>query len=174
MLVQVTHSIKSQPAFARNGEISTRGYEIRPHWSTQHLLFNLAFSRCTSRDYNAQPLDTTGDSARIGASVGDRLLAGIEWRIRHNMAARYTLEAVRKLEDVPNGHPVKPAYGVHGIRLQWHPQGKENLALTIAVDNLLDEKYAMHSTVRTYYAGQEVANWESGRNVKLGLDWKIQ
>lgn len=154
-----------------SGDIRTRGYEIRAHWGTPTFLINAAYSHSKSRDYDGQPLDTTGDSARIGASVGDRLLVDVDWQVATAVRLGYSLEAVARLKDVRPGRPEKPGYAVHGLRMNWQPLSREKLTLTLAVDNLFDRRYAAHSSVRAYYAGSEISNWESGRNVKVGVEW---
>lgn len=155
------------------GDITTRGYEIRGHWGTQRLLLSASYSHSKSRDYENLPLDTTGDSARIGASVGDRLTLDAEWKARDDLRLGYTLSAVKRLKDVRPGNPEKPGYAVHNLRLTWTPPGNDQLTINVGIDNLFDKKYAEHTTVLSLLNGEPVASWESGRNVKLGVDWRF-
>lgn len=159
------------------GDITTQGFEIRGHWGTPTLIVNASYSHGKSRDYENQPLDTTDDSARIGASVGDRLMLDTEWKMRDNLSLGYTLTAVKRLKDVRTDttprRPEKPGYTVHNVRLSWMPNGRDDLTINFGIDNLFDKKYAEHTSVRSLLNGQEVASWESGRNVKLGVDWRF-
>jgi hemoglobin/transferrin/lactoferrin receptor protein len=164
----ITDRITNAPA-----DITTRGYEIRAHWGNQALLVSASYSHAKSRDYTNLPLDTTGDSARIGASVGDRLMLDAEWKARADLRLGYTLTAVKRLKDVRPDRPEKPGYAIHGIRLQWTPSSEDALTLNLGVDNLFDKKYAEHTSVLSIVSGEEIASWESGRNIKLGVDWRF-
>ena len=159
------------------GDITTHGYEIRGHWGTPTLLVSASYSHSKSRDYTGQPLDTTDDSARIGASVGDRLTLDAEWKAYDRLSFGYTLSAVKRLKDVrtdvtPN-RPEKPGYGIHSLRLTWQPLSKDDLTVNFGIDNLFDKKYAEHTSVRSLLSGVQQVTWESGRNVKLGVDWRF-
>lgn len=155
------------------GDITTRGYEIRAHWGTPTLLLSASYSHSRSRDYANLPLDTTGDSARIGASVGDRLVVDGEWKVGDRLSLGYTLTAVKRLKDVRPGKREKPGYAVHNLRLTWTPLTGDKLTVNFGIDNLFDKKYAEHTTVLSLLGGEPVVSWESGRNVKLGIDWRF-
>lgn len=160
--------------FIRNasGDVRSKGFEVRAHWGIKDLLTSLSYSHNSFRDYMGLPGDTTGDSARVGTSVGDQFVWDTSWQWQPNWSLGYTLTSVDKLKDVRPGRPEKPAYTTHDIRMQWQPEVmKEAVRVTLAVENLFDEKYARHSAVRVIAAGQEVANWEAGRNLRLGVDW---
>lgn len=153
-------------------DVTSQGYEIRAHWGVQNLLSSLSFSHNRFRDYNGLPGDTSGSSARVGSSVGDKLVWDVSWQWQPNLSLAYTLTAVDKLQDVPPTRPQKPGYSVHDMQLQWQPLiAKDALHLTFAIENILDTRYAQHTAVRTFYNGEQVANWEAGRNLKIALDW---
>jgi len=164
----VTDRITNAP-----GDITTRGYELRGHWGAGSILINASYSHSKIRDYAGLPLDTTGDSARIGASVGDRLVLDVEWQARDTLSLGYSLTAVKRLKDVRPTRPEKPGYAVHNVRLTWMPLSGDDLTVNFGIDNLFDRKYADHTTVLVLSAGEEVANWESGRNVKLGVNLRF-
>lgn len=154
-----------------DGDITSRGYELRGHWGTETLLLSLAYSHNKLRNYDGQPPDTTGSSARVGAATGDRLVLDTSWQFTPQWELGYTLTGVQRLKDVPAGRPQKPGYAVSDAQLRWTPYGEqEKLVVTFAIDNLFDKRYAEHSTVRVYDGTDELASWEAGRNFKLGVD----
>lgn len=158
-----------------DGDVTSRGFDVRAHWGTQSLLMNLAYSHNSFRGYDGLPGDTTGASARMGVSTGDRLVLDTLWQVRPDLSLGYTLTAVERLTDVRPGRPEKPGYVVHDLQLQWQPQAANGqLELTLALENLFDKRYAEHSTVRVINNdGSELASWEAGRNLRLGLDWRF-
>lgn len=158
-----------------DGDVTSRGFDVRAHWGTQSVLLNLAYSHNRFRGYDGLPGDTTGASARVGVSTGDRLVLDSLWQARPDLSLGYTLTAVDRLTDVPPGRPEKPGYVVHDLQMQWQPQAaKGQLELTLALENLFDKRYAEHSTVRVFdNNGSELASWEAGRNLRLGLDWRF-
>ncbi len=158
-----------------DGDVTSRGVDVRAHWGTENLLMNLAYSHNRFRGYDGLPGDTTGASARVGVSTGDRLVLDTLWQARPDLSLGYTLTAVERLTDVRPGRPEKPGYVVHDLQLQWQPQvAKGQLGLTLALENMFDKRYAEHSTVRVVdNSGTELASWEAGRNLRLGLDWRF-
>jgi len=172
----VTDTIFNAP-----GNITSRGFEIRSHWGTQQWLVNATYSHSTVRNYDGQPMDTTGDSARVGVSVGDRLVLDTRWKLSPQWQLGHTFTAVKQLKDVPAGRPEKPGYSVHGLQAVWLPQGNDSLTVTLGVDNLFDKFYAHHATTRVTQAsttatavkGRVYATPEPGRRVKVALDWRF-
>jgi len=172
----VTDSIFNAP-----GDITSRGYEVRSHWGDKQWYVGASYTHSMVRNYDGQPMDTTGDSARVGTSVGDRLIVDTTWQISPAWRLGYTLTAVKRLADLPRGRPRKPGYSVHGVQALWQPWTKDSLTVTVGIDNLLDRRYVQHSTVQvvqasttaTAVAGQTYATPESGRNFKLAVDWRF-
>lgn len=154
------------------GDITSRGYEVRAYWSWEQWAVQLAYNNNDVRNYDGRPMDTTGSSARVGSASGDRLSLDIQWQPNEHWLLGYGLTVAKRLKDVPEGNPQKPGYAVHDLRARWMPYGEnKRVVLTLALDNVFDKRYAEHTTVRRYYMGQEVANWETGRNLKLGVDF---
>jgi len=165
-------SAATDSLYNADGDVTSKGYEVRGHWGARDLLLSLSYSHNRFRDYNGLPGDTTGSSARVGASTGDRWVFDGTWDVKPNVTLGYTLTAVDKLTDVPSGRPDKPGYLVQDIQLLWQPSiAKDDLHITLALENITDERYAEHTTVRTYYNGSELASWESGRNLRVGVEW---
>jgi hemoglobin/transferrin/lactoferrin receptor protein len=165
-------SAETDKIYNADGDVTSKGYEIRSHWGIDDLLLSLTYSHNKFRDYEGLPGDTTGSSARVGASTGDRLVLDGTWQWQPNLSFGYTLTAVERLTDVPDGRPEKPGYATHDVQMQWQPSfAKGDLKLIFAVENIFDKRYAEHTTVRTYDSGEEVASWEPGRNILLGAEW---
>lgn len=164
----VTDRIFNAPA-----PITSRGVELRAHWGSPAWSLSAAYSHSVVRNYDGQPMDTTGDSARVGVSVGDRLSLDARWRASAQWQWGYTWVGVRRLKDVPAGRPEKPGYGVHGIQAIWQPSGKDDLVVTLGIDNIGDKRYAQHATTAIAVKGQTVANPEPGRSFKVAVDWRF-
>jgi hemoglobin/transferrin/lactoferrin receptor protein len=164
---------KTESIFNAPGVIRSRGYQISSHWGVQNLLLDLSYLHSKVSNYDGQPMDTSGDSARVGASSGDRLVVDAQWQVTATISSGYTLTHVRSLKRVPQNRPEKPGYTLHDVRLSWMPYGRqEKFVLFAGIDNLLDKRYAEHTTVRLFQGGgSELATWESGRNVKVGLNY---
>ncbi len=158
-----------------DGDVNSRGVEVSAHWGIQDVLVNLAYSRNHFRGYDGLPGDTTGESARVGVSTGDRLVLDTLWQATTDVSFGYTLTAVDRLTDVRPNRPEKPGYTVHDVQVQWTPRvAKGQLQLTAALENIFDKRYAEHSTVRVLDTnGAELASWEAGRNLRLGVDWRF-
>lgn len=160
--------------------VRSRGYELSGHWGLENVLLSMAYSHNVVRNWDGQPMDTSGNSARVGVSTGDRLVVDANWNFMPAFEAGYTLTAVKRLSDVPVGRPDKPGYAVHNLRLGWSPlANRDTLQVNFVVENLFDKQYADHTTVRTLQAsdtatavaGQQYANWEPGRTFKVSADW---
>lgn len=155
--------------------ITSQGFELLAHWGVETLTFKASYSHNRFRDYDGLPGDTTGGSARVGSSTGDRTVFDALWQFQPNLNVGYTLTAVQRLTDVRAGRPEKPGYGVHDLRMQWLPAfANDNLQLTLVLDNVLDKRYAEHTTVRvTDSSGEALASWATGRNIRLGIDYSF-
>ncbi len=164
---------RTREIFNAPGVIKSHGYQISSHWGIENLLFDVSYLHNRVTNYDGQPMDTSGDSARVGASSGDRLVLDAQWQATPSVSTGYTLTHVRSLDRVPQGRPEKPGYTLHDIRLTWEPYGKqEQFVVYAGIDNLFDKRYAEHTTVRiTQPNGNELATWEAGRNVKIGLNY---
>ena len=171
----VTDHIRNAPSAVRS-----HGYELSGHWGLNDVLVSMGYSHNVVRNWNGQPMDTSGESARVGVSTGDRLVLDANWNLSPAFNTGYTLTAVKRLTDVPTGRPDKPGYGVHNLRFGWSPLAdRDTLQVNFVVENLLDKHYADHVTVRTVQgkntatavAGEQYANWEPGRTFKLSADW---
>lgn len=163
------------------GDIVSKGWELFGHWGRDTLHASFAYSHNDIHDYDGLPLDTTGDSARIGVSTGDRFVHDLQWHGLHpSLTLGYTLTAVRWLDETRPGRPEKPGYAVHDLQLVWQPPARP-WTLTFGIDNLFDKRYADHTSVRVLQAtnsanataGVEYANWEVGRNLKLAAEWRF-
>lgn len=171
----VTDHIRNAP-----GAVRSHGYELAGHWGLNDVLLSMTYSHNVVRNWNGQPMDTSGESARVGVSTGDRLVLDANWTLTPALNAGYTLVAVKRLNDVPLGRPDKPGYGVHNLRLGWSPLADlDRFQVNFVVENLFDKHYADHVTARTVQtkntatavAGQHYANWEPGRTFKVSADW---
>jgi len=165
-------SASTDEIYNADGDINSRGFEVSGHWGLNNLLTNLSYSHNTFRDYENLPADTSGTSARVGSSVGDKMVWDTIWDVQANLSLGYTLTHVQKLTDVRAGRPEKPGYTVHSVQAQWQPNfAKDALHLTLAVENLFNKQYAEHTSVRQFDSeGAEVSNSEAGRNIRLGVD----
>ncbi|AEG32438.1 TonB-dependent receptor plug domain-containing protein [Thiomicrospira cyclica] len=155
--------------------IYSEGYELRGHWGLNRVLMEAAYSHNKLRGYDGLPADTTGASARVGSSVGDKLVLNGLWQAQDNLALGYTFTGVEKLRDVRPGRPEKPGYITHDLQVQWQPAAvaKQALRLTAALENIFDTRYADHATVRDVVSGEEVTTLDAGRNLRLSAEWQF-
>lgn len=164
-----------------SGDVTSRGQEWRAHWGSRGWHVGASFARGKVRNYDGLPMDTTGESARVGVSVGDRLVLDTRWKLSPAWQFGHTLTAVKRLREVPPASPEKPGYSVHGLQAVWLPMDSDVLTLTFGVDNLFDKRYAQHAAVRvtaatstaSAQAGQTYASLEPGRSLKLSADWRF-
>ncbi|KAA0874648.1 TonB-dependent receptor domain-containing protein [Nitrincola tapanii] len=164
---------KTDRIFNAEGQVISQGFELRGHWGIENWLLNLGYSHNRLRGYDGLPADTTGDSARVGASVGNRWILDLLWQAQPELSLGYTLTAVERLKDVRPGRPQKPGYVVHDLQMQWQPSlAQDQLRFILALENIFDKRYAEHTSVRAFGANsQEFVSWEAGRNLRLGMDW---
>lgn len=166
---------KTDKIYNAEGDVTTQGFELLAHWGIEDLMLKATYSHNRFRGYDGQPGDTTGASARVGSSVGDRIVVDAAWQVQSTINLGYTLTSVQKLTDVRQGRPEKPGYVVHDLQLQWQPAiASNNLTLKVVLENLLDKQYAKHTAVRVVHtSGEELASWETGRNLRVGFDYKF-
>jgi hemoglobin/transferrin/lactoferrin receptor protein len=158
------------------GDIVSEGYELRGLWGLNRVLMEAAYSHNKLRGYDGLPADTTGASARVGSSVGDKLVLNGLWQAQDNLALGYTFTGVEKLRDVRPGRPEKPGYITHDLQVQWQPAAiaKQALLLTAALENIFDTRYADHASVRVVDSnGQEFTTLDAGRNLRLSAEWQF-
>ncbi|WP_221933836.1 TonB-dependent receptor plug domain-containing protein [Tepidimonas alkaliphilus] len=156
------------------GDIVSQGWELRAHWGNARWHVEGSWSRPRVRNYDGQPLDTTGESARVGVSTGPRLTLDVQHRWSEAWTLGYQLTAVGRLREAPAGRPPKPGYAVHGLQAIWQPHADGRFRLTLAVDNLTDKLYAEHASVRLRLPdGRETAMPEPGRSVRVLADWRF-
>ena len=168
-----------------SGDIISEGYELRAHWGLNRVLLEAAYSHNKLRGYDGLPADTAGTSARVGSSVGDKLVLNGLWQAQDNLALGYTFTGVAKLTDKhPDqvGPPAnrfsradKPGYITHDVQVQWQPAAvaKQALRLTAALENMFDTRYADHASVRIAQNGQEFTTLDAGRNLRLSAEWQF-
>ena len=163
-------------------DITSRGFELRSHWSLPTWTLSASYSHSTLRNYNGQPMDTSGESARVGISTGDHFAFDALWQAHPDWQLGYTLTAVQRLKDLPANRPEKPGYATHSLQAIWTPAHyRQQLRIRLGIDNLLDKRYARHTSVRTLQtnttanaqAGQEYSSLEPGRSLRLGVDWQF-
>lgn len=153
--------------YVRNmhGQLRSRGWEVRAGWQAGTLDSTLALLLA----------DTTVDGKpvspqrRVGATLGDRLSWDIRWQAAPGLAAGYTLNAVRRLDDLPAGAAARPGYAIHAVQLQWQPAAARGLKLALALRNLADKRYVSHSSLD---GGIGNILPEPGRDLRAMLSWQ--
>lgn len=84
---------------------------------------------------------------RVGTALGDRLTWDSHWQMLPGLTAGYTLNAVRRLDDVPKAALQRAGYVLHDVQLQWQPAALRSLSLALAVRNWATS--ATRATVRS-------------------------
>jgi len=68
-------------------------------------------------------------------------------------------------------HEKRSGYAVHNISTTYAPSSFKNVKLYLAIDNLLNKKYAKHTAFGTYYGDSDEGGYEVGRNYKIKLSY---
>ena len=155
-----------------DGIVTNEGYEAILTFNNASSNISIAHIQNDLRDYNGQPMDTTGDSARLGASTGDKVIFDYLYMISDDISVGYTIIGVKRLKDTRMNRPRKPGYVTHDVQTEIKSFLDDDITLTLSLDNIFDKRYAQHTTVRIFdNVLGELASWESGRNLKIGLRW---
>jgi hemoglobin/transferrin/lactoferrin receptor protein len=80
------------------------------------------------------------------------------------------MTAVKRLTSVPKNQPKRAGFMVHSLQSEWQPMTVPNLTLNLAVHNLLDKKYAEHTTL---YSGATGIVAETGRDVRVSATYQF-
>lgn len=146
--------------------IIIKGWALNASWAlnayTTHL--NMALAD-TQRDGRAM-----GTVRRSVASQGHRLAWDNQWQATDEWGFGYTMTAVKRLTDVPKNQPERAGYMIHSLQSDWQPLAVPNLTLNLAVHNLLDKKYAEHTTL--YSAATDIVA-ETGRDIRLSATYQF-
>lgn len=156
------------PTYIRNmrEQFRSRGWEVKAGWSAGDIdtTLGLLLADTTVGGKPINPL------RRVGAAVGDRLAWDIRWQAAPDLVAGYTLNAARRLDDVPAGAVERPGYAIHEVQLEWQPAAVHGLRVALAVRNLGDKRYVSHSSLD---GGTGNILPEPGRDVRATLAWQF-
>jgi hemoglobin/transferrin/lactoferrin receptor protein len=151
----------------KNGDdLISRGYELRVAWGLPNLETSLSFTHVTLEDQDGNPV---GVIRRVAGATGDRVVWDNRWKPFDQLTLGYTLNLVFELTDVPEDEPNRDGYTVHNIQAIYEPVWCPGLAINLAVNNLLDERYSEHTTIYSDFGIVE----EPGLDVRLGLTYKF-
>jgi hemoglobin/transferrin/lactoferrin receptor protein len=107
---------------------------------------------------------------RVGTAQGDRQTLDSQWHVLPGLTAGYTLNAVRRLDDVPIAAVQRAGYVLHDVQLQWQPAALRALSLALAVRNLGDKRYTSHSSLD---GGTGNILPEPGRDVRVSANYQF-
>ena len=144
--------------------VYARGYEIRAAWGAGAYDTRLSFLSAETVDGDGDPV---GIVRRLSGSGGDRLVWDHRWAAHETLTLGYTLTWVGDHTDVPDDDPERDGYHLHDVQAQWRPWADERLTLGLAVNNLLDEQYAEHTSRAQEIDGEFYIRDEPGRDVRL-------
>lgn len=144
----------------------SRGWEIRSGWGRGNYHTTLGFSRVDSENQDGDPVAIT---RRKNAPTGDRLVWDNRWQLADGLTLGYTLTAVGRLKDVPQGQLERPGYVLHDLQSEWRPGNFKGLSLALAIRNLGDKRYCDQTSIAS---GDSILH-EPGRDLRLSLSYRF-
>lgn len=155
------------------GDVRTRGYGASAGYQGQQWSGSLGFSYAKP-SLNGTAL-SSGDAFLLGNSSGRTWVAQVDYALpAQHMKLGWTGRLTEKLTYVPQGESTKPGYGVHDLYAQWLPTGKDNVTLTLTVNNLFNKFHYDQSSFGYHPRwGSIAALPEKGRDIRLSLAWRI-
>ena len=156
------------PAYIRNmpGTLRSRGWEWKARWQRGGYATSLGVVLADTT-LGGKPLNP---ARRVGTALGDRLTWDSHWRMLPGLTAGYTVNAVRRLDDVPKAAVQRAGYVLHDVQLQWQPAALRALSLALAVRNLGDKRYTSHSSLD---GGVGNILPEPGRDVRVSAHYQF-
>ncbi|WP_102299765.1 TonB-dependent receptor domain-containing protein, partial [Janthinobacterium sp. AD80] len=156
------------PAYIRNmpDTLRSKGWEGKALWQrgSYHTSVGVVLADTT---VGGKPLSP---ARRVGTALGDRLTWDSQWQVLPGLTAGYTLNAVRRLDDVPKAAVQRAGYVLHDVQLQWQPAALRALSLALAVRNLGDKRYTSHSSLD---GGSGNILPEPGRDVRVSASYQF-
>ncbi|MFW2134281.1 TonB-dependent receptor domain-containing protein [Ectothiorhodospira haloalkaliphila] len=149
----------------REDTLRTRGYEIRGSWGAGRYDTHISF-------FSAETLDEDGNpqavSRRRGGTGGDRFVWDHRWAALDSLTLGYTFTWVDDLTQVPDDAPPRDGYSLHDLQAQWDPGLNDRLTLSLVIHNLLDTRYARHTSLAdTDDDGRILVRDEPGRDIRV-------
>lgn len=163
------------------GDMTVDGFEAYLGYDIGGLKTLLTFSKAESElDAFAEYADR--DGARLDRQQGDTLSLTVDYEIQAlNLLLHWD---VLMVDDVAAGlvldgatlNNAKDSYTVHNLSARWLPAAVEGLALTVGIDNVLDEFYASQSSrtgvsLHPRFGELYLLDYEPGRNAKLTVSY---
>lgn len=93
------------------------------------------------------------------------------WHARLGANIRYAARQSYSSAVLAAGFVEQPSYAVLGLSLDWNPAGRQDIALRLGVDNLLDRQYFYRGSYPL--SGRVVPIPAAGRTVHASLTWKF-
>ncbi|MEX0139952.1 TonB-dependent receptor [Massilia sp. LMS1-1-1.1] len=156
------------PAYIRNmpETLRSKGWEWKARWQRGDYGTSVGVVLADTT-VGGKPLNP---ARRVGTALGDRLTWDSQWQVLPGLTAGYTLNAVRRLDDVPKAAVQRAGYVLHDVQLQWQPAALRALSLALAVRNLGDKRYTSHSSID---GGTGNILPEPGRDVRVSANYQF-
>lgn len=152
-------------AWLRNAQpVEINGWRLHLAWKNAELSSQLSYSR-RDVERDGDPLAVT---RRTAAPSGDQFVWDTRWQATQAWQLGYTLHAVARLDDVPEGEPERAGYAIHGVQVVYQPHVLPDLTINLAVQNLLDKNYADHTSLASTDTGIVA---EPGRDIRVGATY---
>lgn len=169
------------------GDMTISGFESYIEYATRNLSVLLTLSRARGdlnafEQYSTEPnYDGFGDSREQGDTVSlnvDYQLPSLDISLHWDVLAVDDLPAGRYLDSASLDN-AKPGFTVHNVSARWTPaRFAQGLAVTLGVDNLLDEYYTSQSSrsglsFHPLFQQLFLMDYEPGRNIKASIAYQI-
>ena len=166
------------------GDMSLEGYEAYVEFSTESLTALLSYANAES-ELAAYPDYSALNDARIDRQQGGTFSLNLDYRFSAtNLAIHWDSLIVDEVAAGPDldgatFNNQKDSYTVHNVSLRWTPRGpQDGLALTVGIDNVLDEFFASQSSrtgvsFHPLFGQLYLLDYEPGRNFKTTLSYQF-
>ncbi|NOH62598.1 TonB-dependent siderophore receptor [Vibrio sp. RE88] len=154
------------------GDVELNGFEVSASYGYQMFNSKLSYSRSDNEDVtNGGPVvDSNGRST----DIGDNIALTLDYQADSiDTIFGWTSIVVLDEDNVVSGAEKKEGYNVHNFYAQWIPSQAEELTLTFGIDNVFDEEYISHASRTGNARGNQIDDYEPGRNFKLSAAYQF-
>lgn len=166
---QIDNYIGYDDARQNLGKVKVAGYSASAGVRLAQSSLSLGVAQARP-ELNGAPL-SSGEALLLGNASGRTWVIQFDTAMpQQHLKTGWTARMTEQLSYVPAGERSKPGFGVHDAYVQWLPQGKDSLSLTLSIKNLFNKHYYDQSSFGYHPRwGQIAALPESGRDVRLAL-----
>jgi len=155
------------------GDVEIPGYSASAGYRKDAWLASVSMNYADP-ELDGKPLINETDIG-LGASSGRTWITKVEYTFpEREISLGWNGRFVEELDDLPEGHPDKPGFGVHDFYLRWACEKVEGLTVTFVVKNAFDKDYAEHTSYGYNSSVDGIVGLpEPGRDLRLAFAYKF-